>query len=89
MDTYVFYVKGATTKVFAKSSLSTLDINKLKNDGFKKYHLEIMAENKKRAIEKLNEAANENMDALKGFSGDILFSSIIFIAIPLLIYFAL
>lgn len=77
MDVYVFYYNDSSAKVFAKNSLTADDIQQLKQDGFKKYHTEFTAENKQAAIAQLNANNEENLENLKEYSGDILFSSVI------------
>jgi trans-2-enoyl-CoA reductase len=81
MDKYVFYVKEKKTQVLLKSQLSAEDIKKLKQQGFKKHHLEVEAENQRSAIEKLNALTDENLKALSDYSGNILFSAVIFVII--------
>lgn len=77
MDVYVFYYNDSTAKVFAKNDLTPENIQQLKQDGFKKYPTEFTAENKQAAIAQLNANNEENLKDLKGYSGDILFSSVI------------
>lgn len=70
MEKYVFYFKEGTSKVFAESTLDKDDIKKLKKEGFKKHHLDFFAESKQDAITKLNAGNQENLDALREFSGN-------------------
>lgn len=82
MKTYVFYVRNKDIKVINKNELTKSEKDKLKKSGFKKYYLEIDANDKNDAIERLNERTNENLDALISFSGSYVFSTI-FIVISL------
>ncbi|MGB7801802.1 hypothetical protein [Buttiauxella sp.] len=91
MEKYVFYVKDEATKhektkVFASSTLSEEAIQKLKQDGYKKYPLDVEAESKQEAIDKLNENTRDNMDALGGFSATFVFLSLFGFIVFALIY---
>ena len=89
MDKYVFYVKGKTTQILLKNQLSVEDIKKLKQQGFKKHHLEVEAESRQDATVKLNALTDENLEALSSFSGNILFSAVLFIIISVIAFMAL
>lgn len=76
METYTFYVKDKKVQVMPKRELTGAETNKLKEKGFKKHHIEVEAMSKKDAIVKLNENTDENLEALRNYAGDYLFSSV-------------
>lgn len=88
MKKYIFLTRGDETKILPKETLSRAELNDLKKQGFKKHHLEVEAENKQEAIEKLHKDNEDNLNALGEFSGNILYAVGLLFLLVALFYFA-
>jgi len=84
MQTYAFYVKGKSVKTIPKVELTDAELRQLKEDGFKKHHIEVEAISKKDAAIKLKETNNENLNALGEFSGNHLFMVLMLLSLVVL-----
>ena len=82
---YVFLTKDDETKVISKQTLSREALKALKEQGFKKHHIEVDAENEQEAITKLHKDNEDNLKALGEFSGHMLY--VVFFAFLVLIVF--
>ncbi|HFL1539409.1 TPA: hypothetical protein ACG1QB_004261 [Enterobacter asburiae] len=89
MQTYVFYVKEKNVRIIPKNELTDLERSRLTSNGFKKYHLEVEANDKKDAARKLNDINNENLNALSEFTGSHLFTAAFIVGALILAYFYL
>mgnify|MGYP000855412330 CR=1 FL=1 len=87
MQTYTFFVKGKKVQVIPRNELTDSKKKELKENGFKKHHIEVDALSKNDAAIKLKESTDQNLEDLSSFSGSILFSVMFFIIVAALIYF--
>ncbi|HEJ9095974.1 TPA: hypothetical protein ACKQPR_002516 [Serratia odorifera] len=86
MNKYVIFIKSDKSKVMKKEVVTRETIKDMKQKGFRKYHVEVDAENEIDAINKLNKNSNDYLDSLKDFSGNLLFCSIC-VVIMAIVYF--
>lgn len=73
MQKYIFFISGNKAKIIPKEALDRTLLHSLKAGGFKRHHIEISAESKKQAIDKLHKTSEDNLTALAELSGRILF----------------
>ncbi|HIE4801888.1 TPA: hypothetical protein ACXNDR_005463 [Serratia marcescens] len=87
MNKYVVFIKSDESRVLRKEVVTREIINDLKQKGFRKHHVEVEAENENDAINKLNKNSNDYLDALRNFSGDLLFCAVCVIVMVMVYLF--
>lgn len=88
MKKYVFLTRGDETKVISKQTLNRDAFKTLKEQGFKKHHIEVEAENEQEAITKLHKDNEDNLNALGEFSGHMLYAVFFAFLALVVVYFA-
>ncbi|MDU4091896.1 MAG: hypothetical protein E7H57_01260 [Pantoea sp.] len=83
MNKYVIFISDNKSKAVLKEKVTRAVIKQMKENGFRKYHVEIAAENEKDAVLKLNDSNESYLTALADFSGNILFLAVIIIIISI------
>jgi len=87
MNKYVIFIKSDESKVIKKEVVTREIIKDMKQNGFRKHHVEVDAENEIDAIKKLNKNSNDYLDSLKDFSGSLLFCSICVVIMAIVYFF--
>ncbi|MGC6389057.1 hypothetical protein ACMV8I_15550 [Ewingella sp. S1.OA.A_B6] len=86
MQTYTFFVKDKNVQIIPKIELTDSKKTELKEHGFKKHHIEVEAASKNDAAIKLKDNTNENLEDLRQFSGNHLFTALVIIICLVLAY---
>ncbi|AIR67174.1 hypothetical protein [Cedecea neteri] len=84
MEKYVFYSKDIAFNVYPKASLGKEEKKQLAADGFQKIGFEITATNEAAALDKFIAHFKENTEALKEYTENIAFASVLFVGVPLI-----
>ncbi len=89
MRKYVIFIKSDESKVIPKEFVTPLLIKDMKQKGFRKHHVEVDAENKKEAIDKLNDHSEGYLNSLRELSGSAVICGVCVIIITLIYFFSL
>lgn len=84
MEKYVFYSKDIAFNVYPKASLGEKEKKQLAADGFKKIGFEVPATNEAAALDMFIAHFKENTEALKEYTENIAFASLLFVGVPLI-----
>ncbi|VEB96315.1 Uncharacterised protein [Cedecea lapagei] len=82
MEKYVFYSRDIAFNIYPKASLGKEEKKQLAADGFKKIGFEIPATDEAAALDMFISHFKENTEALKEYTENIAFASILFVGIP-------
>nr|WP_211130902.1 hypothetical protein [Serratia surfactantfaciens] len=88
MNRYVVFIKSDKTIVMTKEMVTQKVIKDMKQQGFRRHHVEVDAENESDAIIKLNKSSNDYLDSLRDFSGNLLFCSVCIIIMAIVYLFS-
>lgn len=88
MNRYIIFIKGDKSTVMRKEVVTQKVINDMKQQGFRKHHVEVDAESESDAIIKLNKKSNDYLDSLRDFSGNLLFCSVCIIIMAIVYFFS-
>lgn len=84
MEKYVFYSKDIAFNIYPKTSLGAEQKKQLAADGFQKIGFETRAADEAEALENFIAHFKENTEALKEYTENIAFASLLFVGIPLI-----
>lgn len=84
MDKYVFYSRDIAFNVYSKSALGAEEKKQLAAGGFQKIGFEVRAKDEADALDKFIAHFKENTEALKEYTGNVAFASLLFVDIPLI-----
>ncbi|KYQ96618.1 hypothetical protein AWY96_21265 [Serratia plymuthica] len=88
MSKYVVFIKSDDSKALPKESVTHSLIKEMRQRGFRKYHIEVEAENERDAIDKLNKNNNDYLVSLREFSGDVFICSACVVIMALIYFFS-
>lgn len=84
MHKYIIFIGKNTSKIVRKETVTSEVIKKMKQQGFRKHHIEIEAENEKQAAIKFNNFNSGYLESLKEYSGSFAISAVIVILMALI-----
>lgn len=84
MRNYVIFISNNGARAIVKEKVTHSFVKEMKEKGFRKHHTEIVAENEKDAIAKLNNNNESYLNALGGLTGSALICSVIIIVVTLI-----
>lgn len=89
MYKYIFFFKGDRSKIIKKDPINNELIKSLKQQGYKRHHVEVEAENESEARVKFNEFNNGYLDSLRELSGSAVICAVSVIVIAIISIFRL
>ncbi|WP_312056382.1 hypothetical protein [Pantoea brenneri] len=84
MHKYMIFIGKNTSKIIRKETATTEFIKKMKQQGFRKHHIEIEAENEKEAAVKFNNFNCGYLDTLREYSVSFAISAAVVILMALI-----
>jgi len=84
MHKYIIFIGNNESRIIQKETAPTDIIKRMKQQGFRKHHIEVEAENEKEAAEKFNNFNSGYLDSLKDYSGSFAISAVAVIIMALI-----